>query len=93
MLAATICTVTPRTPFATGSAIKKNVVSVEATKKMGAGYGSPSFPLPAPKSRRRDCITNGWLEHVGVAIAITDELNGMAKSCCEKINKCPGFCR
>ena len=66
MLAATIRTLTPRTPFATRTAIKKNVVSVEATKKMGAGYGSPSFPLPGPKSRRRDRITNGWLEHVGV---------------------------
>jgi len=65
----TICTIMPRTPFATRTVIKKNFVSVEATKKMGAGYGSPSFPLPAPKSRCRDRITNGWLEHVGVAIA------------------------
>jgi hypothetical protein len=65
----TICTIMPRTPLATRSAIRKSSVSVEATKKMGAGYGSPPFPLPALKSRRRDRITNGWLEHVGVAIA------------------------
>jgi hypothetical protein len=37
MLAATICTITPRTPFRNALGHKENFVSVEATKKMGAG--------------------------------------------------------